>query len=417
MGKDSFESGFVYFLQKKEDKILAGVEEDPIITLVDNLLYSAIGSRASDIHLEPHKFGMRIRCRIDGILYEKEPISFAHRFLVISRLKILSSLDIAESRLPQDGKFALSFIPEKKEKGSEDFIDLRISTFPSIYGEKMVVRILDRRRDCIKLSSLGFNSFVFEGVNAFFVKTQGFFLVCGPTGSGKTTTLYAILSKLNSSRCNVVTMEDPVEYHIDGVTQSQVNLKSGFTFENGMRSILRQDPDVIMVGEIRDKPTVQMAIEAALTGHLVLSSLHTNNAAGAIVRLIEMGVEPFLISASISGVLAQRLVRRLCDYCKSEVLLNEKEKNQLAKYKVHLGKVFKANGCPYCLNIGYKGRAAIAELVLINDEIRKLINQRASSTKIEKMAVQNGTILLRDDLISKLKAGIISLEEFLCMID
>ncbi len=415
MKEDCPESGFVYFLRKREDKILEGVEEDPVITLLDNLLYNAINSSASDIHFEPHKFGMGVRYRIDGVLHEQEPVSFAQRFLVISRLKVLSSLDIAESRLPQDGKFPITLV--SKEKGEGDFIDLRISTFPSIYGEKMVVRILDRKRDFIEISSLGFNSFVLEKVKEISSKTQGFFLVCGPTGSGKTTTLYVILSGLNSWRCNIITMEDPVEYHIERITQSQVNLKAGFTFENGMRSILRQDPDVIMVGEIRDRPTVQMAIEAALTGHLVLSSLHTNNAAGAITRLIEMGVEPYLISASLSGVLAQRLVRRLCDYCKQEAFLDENEKEQLKKYDIHLEEVFKAKGCPSCLNIGYKGRVAIAELILVNDEIRDLINRKASSSEIEKSATQNGTILLQEELTFKLKSGVISLEEFLCVIN
>jgi type IV pilus assembly protein PilB len=410
------ETSFFYTLKNKQDKILEGIEEDPLISLVDDVLYNAIESRASDIHFEPTDECMRVRYRIDGILYEQDSISFSQRFLVISRLKILSSLDISQNRLPQDGKLSLCLPLNDKEIESDEFIDLRVATFPSIYGEKMVIRILNRSENFIELNNLGFNNYVLEGVANLIQRPHGFFLVCGPTGSGKTTTLYAILSKLNIRHRNIVTMEDPVEYNIEGITQSQVNKKAGFSFENGMRAILRQDPDVVMIGEVRDKPTAQISIEAALTGHLVLSTLHTNSASGAITRLVDMGVERFLINAALSVVLAQRLVRKLCDKCKYEILLSEDEKKQAAKYGLNLEKTFKAKGCQDCLSLGYKGRVAVGELLLIDDEIRKLLMSGASCEEIESIAIKNGMITLQKDLISKLKKGIISLEEIMSIL-
>lgn len=407
MGGKDINQDFIYSLLSKEEKIKQGIDDDPIVSLVDFLLYKAIQVAASDIHLEQNQDNMRVRFRIDGILYDQEPISFEQKLPVLSRLKILSGLDIAEKRIPQDGKFRVKV----KNRDKENVIDLRISTFPSIYGEKMVIRILDRSLNCIDIDSLGFSSENLQNLYELIQRPHGFFLVTGPTGSGKTTTLYAILSYLNDSSCNIVTMEDPVEYNLDGITQSQINLKAGFNFENGLRSMLRQDPDVLMVGEIRDKQTAQIAIEAALTGHLVLSTLHTNDSAGAITRLIDMGVETFLINAALSGILAQRLVRKLCNSCK-KVIDFDPTTCQMIKNK-NLKKIFTAQGCPECMNLGYKGRTGIFELLAIKDNIRDLILKKSSIQQIQEQAVKNGMSFLLDDGLRKVEQGEISLEELL----
>ena len=321
MKKGGSSAQFCYLLKSKETKLKQGISEDSIVDLVDSVLYKAIDLQASDIHLEPSSQQMRIRYRIDGILYNQKPVSCEQSLLALSRLKVLTSLDIAERRIPQDGKLIVNFCLDSTNNDVLEIrkIDLRVSTFPTTYGEKMVVRILDQSQQNVSLDTLGCSEYVFDKVSKLIERPHGFFLVTGPTGSGKTTTLYSILSKLNKSERNIVTMEDPVEYHIDGITQSQINEKAGFTFEKGLRSLLRQDPDVEMVGEIRDKQTAQIAIESALTGHFVLSSLHTNDSVGAVTRLIDMGIEPFLITASLTGVLAQRLSRKLCSYCKESV--------------------------------------------------------------------------------------------------
>lgn len=322
-----------YVLKSDEAKIREGIIQDPTVLLVDSILCKAIEVRASDIHLEPSATNLRVRYRIDGILYDQEPVSSEKSLLVLSRLKILSLLDIAERRLPQDGKFIVNFLSRN--------IDLRVSVFPTIHGEKIVIRILDRFAKYISLQNLGCNEDVLKKIKELIKKQSGFLLVTGPTGSGKTTTLYAILSELNRSTRNIVTLEDPVEYNIDGITQSQVNPKAGFTFERGLRSLLRQDPDVAMVGEIRDRQTAKIAIEMALTGHLVLSTLHTNDASGAVNRLIDMGIEKYLISACLIGVISQRLVRLPCDFCKYEKDLS----------------------CKNCFGLGHKGRTGIFEIL------------------------------------------------------
>jgi type II secretory ATPase GspE/PulE/Tfp pilus assembly ATPase PilB-like protein len=391
----------------REEKIKKGIDNDPIVLLVDSLLYKAIQCAASDIHLEQNQDNMRVRFRIDGILYDQDPIDFEQKLPVLSRLKILSALDIAEKRVPQDGKIRVSV----KKKDAEHVIDLRISTFPSIYGEKMVVRILDRSLNCIRIDSLGFSAENLQTLYGLIKRPNGFFLVTGPTGSGKTTTLYAILSHLNDASCNIVTMEDPVEYNLDGITQSQINTKAGFNFENGLRSMLRQDPDVLMVGEIRDKQTAQIAIEASLTGHLVFSTLHTNDSAGAITRLIDMGVEPFLINAALSGVLAQRLVRKLCNSCKKAIDFDSGS-CQAIKNK-NLKKIFVSQGCRECMNLGYKGRTGIFELLVIKDNIRDLVLKKSSIQEIQNQAVKNGMNFLFDDGLRKVEQGEISLEELL----
>ncbi|MFC1894905.1 GspE/PulE family protein [Candidatus Dependentiae bacterium] len=408
MGEGNNKKDLSYILLSQEDKIKQRVSQEPIIELVDLVLYNAIQIGASDIHFEPDSDKMRLRYRIDGVLHNQKKINLNQSDFVLSRLKILSFLDIAQKRIPQDGKFRVSV---KNDNNSRKIIDLRVSTFPTIYGEKMVIRILDQSKNLVKLKSLGLSDDNLETLSSIVKRQQGFFLVTGPTGSGKTTTLYAILSMLNKTEKNIVTMEDPVEYNLDGIIQSHINPKAGFTFEKGLRSILRQDPDIIMVGEIRDKQTAKTAIEAALTGHLVFSTLHTNDSASAITRLLDMGVEPFLITASLSGVLAQRLVRKLCNKCKKERLVDSFEYKKIKDY--NLQKLFSAVGCKYCFNLGYKGRTGIFELLVVDDIIRNLILSGISAEEICLKAKEGGLKTLEDDGILKLKNGVIGLEEIL----
>lgn len=406
MYKDS-----IYTLFSQTEKLKRGIVEDPIVVLVDLLVHQAIHVHASDIHLQPEENIIVVRYRIDGVLYDQCIIDAEQRNLVLSRLKILANLDIAERRIPQDGKFKV-FVHDG-DHSAHPLIDFRVSTFPSIYGEKMVIRILDRSHNLLDVEALGFDETVFERIHQLINQPHGFFLVTGPTGSGKTTTLYAILSKLNSPERNIVTMEDPVEYDLPGITQSQINIKAGFTFETGLRALLRQDPDVIMVGEIRDKVTAQIAIESSLTGHLVLSTLHTNDAPSAITRLIEMDVEPFLINASLSGVLAQRLVRKLCLHCRQQVALDAQTKDLLQRHGLLCETMYKPVGCTRCFNLGYSGRIGIFELLCIDDHMRELIMHRESTEKIRLHAVNHGMRLLLVDGIEKVNRGIIVLEDLL----
>ena len=369
---------------KLRDKIASDYDANSAVFLVDAILYKAISMKASDIHLEPSSFNMRVRYRIDGILYDQKPNGKDVGEQVISRLKILSSLDIAQRRLPQDGKIMIF---------CDRDIDLRISTFPTIFGEKMVVRILDRGERRISLESLGCSREILAGITTLIKNNKRLFLVTGPTGSGKTTTLYAILSRLPAGEQNIVTLENPVEYEIEGVTQSEVDEKIGFRFENGLRSLLRQDPDILMVGEIRDKATAQIAIEAALTGHFVLSTMHTNDAVGAVVRLIDMGIEPFLLSGALSGVLAQKLVRRRCQFCSAS------------------GMIPPAGGCKRCFWLGHRGRIGLFEFLRIDEKFRSLISRRASVEEMQDYAEKSGMIPMRSDAIVKSKNGIITLLE------
>lgn len=405
--------GSVYTLLSPEQKIRRRELADPIVDFVDGVLYRAIESRSSDIHFQPDGQQMRIRFRIDGVLYDQEVVQDSSLVQqMLSRLKVLSSIDIAEKRLPQDGKFTIEI-----ERGQETIqIDARVATFPSIYGEKIVVRILDRSHNVLSLEALGLSAASQQAIRALLSNPHGFFLVTGPTGSGKTTTLYAMLAQLNHREKNIVTMEDPVEYNLAGITQSQVNLKAGFSFENGLRSLLRQDPDIIMIGEIRDLATLRIAIESALTGHLVFSTLHTNDAVGAIVRLYDMGVEPFLISSCLSGVLAQRLARRLCIQCRYEAPLAEHERAFLMRHDIDLATTFQSRGCQHCFYLGHKGRVGLFELLMITDVFRSLIVQSSSVDVLRQQALQNGLQLMISDGIDKVKQGIISLHELLCVI-
>ncbi len=389
------------------DLLEAGDDDAPVIKLVNTLLFRAVKEKASDIHIEPFEKDMSVRFRIDGIMFEvfKPPKKLQNA--ITSRIKVMGNLNIAEKRLPQDGRIPL------KLAGKD--IDVRLSTVPTAHGERLVLRLQDRSNVVLELEQLGFSEDSLKKLDSLLQKTYGILLVTGPTGSGKSTTLYACLSKINSVDKNIITIEDPVEQRIHGIGQIQVNSKIGLTFANGLRSILRQDPEIIMVGEIRDLETAEIAINASLTGHLVLSTIHTNDAAGAFPRLIDMGCEPFLIATSLLGVLAQRLIRVLCPHCKepyqpTDVELKSLEitRDQLAGSNVH-----RAVGCAECNQKGYLGRSVIQELMVVNDDIRSLIMQRKDGSTIKKEALRQGMITLRDHGIQKVLSGLSTIEEIL----
>lgn len=407
-------SDAIYRLLSQEEKLRKNITEDATVIIVDTLIHKAILQGASDIHIQPEEHNARVRYRIDGILYDQDLLSVERYVPIISRLKVLAALDIAQTRLPQDGKIRVSISDKNRHQAT--VIDLRISTFPSMYGEKMVIRILDRSQGVRTLDELGFSDELKERFKEFGNNPHGFFLLTGPTGSGKSTTLYALLSLLNTQERNIVTMEDPVEYNIAGIMQSQVNASAGFTFESGLRCLLRQDPDVMMIGEIRDKQTVQIAIESALTGHLVLSTLHTNDASGAITRLLDMAVEPFLINATVTGVLAQRLVRVLCHDCKQECALHDYAQQIAARYHAKLERLFQPKGCIHCRHTGYRGRVGVFEYLAFDDMIRDLVMQKASCEKIRAHAIAAQMKTLAQDGIAKVNAGHVSFEDFLCVV-
>jgi len=390
------------------DSHVPATHDFSIITRVDDLINKAIKRNASDIHLESTAYELRVRYRIDGVLYDEQKIGKNVGLQIVSRIKILARINIAERRIPQDGKFT--------SQGTLSPIDLRVSTFPSLHGEKVVIRILDRSEHTIELEKLGLQQAVFDTFKDLLQSSNGFFLTTGPTGSGKTTTLYAALTSLHSPEKNIITLEDPIEYNIEGITQGQIHPEAGFTFERGMRSLLRQDPDIAMVGEIRDKQTARIAIEAALTGHLVLSTLHTNNACSSIMRLMDMGIEPFLINASLTGVLAQRLVRKICVYCKEEVIPTDQEALFLEKLSLSFKTIFRGSGCSHCFNLGYKGRTGIFELLVINNALRALIIQSPQYEVLYQKALDQGMQPLHSDAAQKLADGTISLHEFIRVI-
>ncbi len=379
-------------------------QDQSVISQVDALIHTAFSQDASDVHLEPTADNLRVRYRIDGVLYDQNPVARSIMQQVVSRLKVLGHMNIAEKRLPQDGKF--SMVIESKP------VDFRVSTFPSLYGEKMVVRILDRAAHAMSLEQLGFTQSMLNIIKPLTKKQHGFFLVTGPTGSGKTTTLYAILSELHDPDKNIVTLEDPVEYNLHGITQGHINTDAGFTFEKGIRSMLRQDPDILMVGEIRDRQTARIAIEAALTGHLVLSTLHTNDAPSAVMRLMDMGIEPFLMNASVSGVLAQRLVRKLCSDCKEPVVRDTSYDHMCQRLGIPDDMpLFHALGCTECNGRGYRGRIGVFELLVITPELRARIVSAPVFDEIYAQAIEDGMTTLLQDGVDKVKEGIISLEE------
>lgn len=376
-------------------------EDEPVIKLVNSIISQAIQDNASDVHIEPSEKEMRIRMRIDGKLREVPSPQKKMFPAIISRIKIMSGMDIAKTRIPQDGRFDV--------KEAMKNVSVRVSTFPAIYGEKVVMRLLDKDSALYGIERLGLLDADKERLLRVLKRPYGFILSTGPTGSGKSTTLYAILSTINTPEKNIITIEDPVEYTIEGVTQCQVNPKAGLTFDTGLRAILRQDPDVIMVGEIRDFETANIATHAALTGHIVLSTFHTNDAAGALTRLVEMGIEPFLVASSVTCVIAQRLLRRICEECKetyypSTAILESLGLNE------HIS-LYRGKGCPVCRNTGYRGRVGTFEVLLVDDEIRELIVKKVSSEEIKEKAIQNGMKVMKDDAIRKAIMGITTLEE------
>src|SRR3989339_152232 len=378
-------------------------EESGISKLVNLLIIQAVQERASDIHIEPEENRTRVRYRIDGILQEaSSPPSHLHLALV-SRIKIMSSLDIAETRIPQDGRLSYNF--EARE------IDVRVSTCPTIHGEAVVLRLLDKHGMLLSLSDMGFSEDNLKLFGEMLKHPYGIILVTGPTGSGKTTSLYAALSHINTPERNILTIEDPVEYELSGIRQSQINPKAGLTFGNALRSLMRQDPDVILVGEIRDIETSGIAIEAALTGHLVFSTLHTNDAPGALTRLTDMGVEPFLTSSATVGVVAQRLLRKICEECKEKVNLPKKIVESISFFKDKDVTFYHGKGCKSCRNSGYKGRTGIFEIFTMTEEIRQLVIARQSTSKIKEAAVKSGMRTLYEDSLSKVFAGITTLDE------
>lgn len=382
------------------DKLIARAEEAPVVKLVDLIIRQAIEERASDIHIEPFKERISLRYRIDGRLYEIPPPAKHLHMPIISRVKILAKLDIAEKRLPQDGAFLV--------KLENRIVDLRVSTIPTIHGEKVVLRILDRGSIVLDMATLGFNPKQLELIRQAINLPYGLVFLTGPTGSGKTTTLYAILSEIKSPTKNIVTIEDPVEYKLEGINQVQVKPEIGLTFAGALRSFLRQDPDVMLVGEVRDLETAQICIRSALTGHLVLSTLHTNDAPSAVARLMDIGIEPYMLAPSLLLVVAQRLVRKLCPDCKEAYELNAEESKNV-KLKTEL--VYKPKGCPKCNQLGFKGRSCIAEVMVIDEDIRTLINQRVSFYQIRETARKKGMKTLYDSAIEKVEEGITSLEE------
>ncbi|MFN4219935.1 MAG: GspE/PulE family protein, partial [bacterium] len=382
------------------------VDEAPIVKLVNQIIFHAISDKASDIHIEPWPKEVVVRYRMDGILHEIMRIPKHILAPMVSRIKIMSALDIAERRKPQDGKIHLKY------EGRE--FDLRVSTIPTVNGEKVVMRILDKSSVMLGLDRLGFMPDIREKLEWLISKPYGMILVTGPTGSGKSTTLYACLNKLNQGTVNISTVEDPVEYQIQGINQVQVNPKAGVTFASALRAFLRQDPDIIMVGEIRDHETAQIAVEAALTGHLVLSTLHTNDAPSAATRLIEMGIEPFLVASAVVGVLAQRLARTICPACKEPyVPPKEALKDIGLAYTEEEIVFYKGRGCEVCKGSGYKGRTGIHELLIISDAAREVILRRGSANEIKRAVLEEGFKTLQDDALRKVLEGIITVEEAL----
>ncbi len=393
--------------------ILELTEDAPIIKLLNALFQQAAKEKASDIHIEPYEKELEVRIRVDGVLRKVLSPPKLIQDALLSRIKIMSNLDIAEKRLPQDGRIRLLI-------GGKD-IDIRVSIIPTTYGERAVLRLLDRKQGLIRLNQLGMEERDEKGFEELLHLTNGIILVTGPTGSGKTTTLYAALNSIYSEEKNIITIEDPVEYQINGIGQIQVNSKIGLTFSNGLRSILRHDPDVIMVGEIRDFETSEIAIQASLTGHLVLSTLHTNDAASAVTRLIDMGIEPFLIASSLSGVLAQRLLRKICESCKEEYTPSDLEISYFSPLQEDNStmrngipkKLYRGSGCEKCGGTGYRGRTGIFELLLVNTDMISFINKSTDSQTIKRIAIEKGMKTIRIDGLHKVNRGITTMEEVL----
>ncbi|WML45556.1 ATPase, T2SS/T4P/T4SS family [Neobacillus sp. PS3-40] len=389
-------------MNREEDVI---EQDSPIVRLVNQILSNAAIQRASDIHIDPQETKVVIRYRIDGVLRVERVLPRHMQSVLTARIKIMANLDITEHRIPQDGriKINLDFHP----------VDLRVSTLPTMFGEKIVMRLLDMGTTLNDLSKLGFNSLNFKRFSDLIERPTGIVLITGPTGSGKSSTMYAALNKLNSEEVNIITIEDPVEYQLEGVNQIQVNQNVGMTFAAGLRSILRQDPNIIMVGEIRDKETVEVAVRASLTGHLVLSTLHTNDSLGTITRLLDMGVEPFLLASSLSGIVSQRLVRKVCRDCVVEQVPSKRELEIFARRGMKIEKISRGKGCSSCNMTGYKGRIALHEVLVINDEMRRVIMNGESFQRLRELSIKNKTIFLIDDGLLKVKQQLTTTEEVL----
>jgi type IV pilus assembly protein PilB len=393
-------------LETDDEQLDAAIEEAPIVKLVQAIMTQAVGDRASDVHIEPNEVDVRVRFRVDGVLHDVMHSPKNIQGGLISRLKVMADLNIAEKRVPQDGRIGM------RVGGRQ--LDLRVATLPTVYGEKVVIRVLDKSNALLKLEDLGFLEDAYKRFEASFRKPYGAILVTGPTGSGKSTTMYSTLNILNEEDKNIITVEDPVEYRLPGVNQIQVNPKAGLTFASALRSILRADPDIVLIGEIRDKETATIAIEAALTGHLVLSSLHTNDAPSAISRLVEMEVETFLVASAIDAVVAQRLARKLCERCKESYKPDHAELGEAGFPEwlwPEIAELWRAVGCSACSSTGFRGRAGLYEVMPMSEEIERLTVDRASADEIRRVAVQQGMVTLRDDGLEKARLGLTSIEE------
>ncbi len=420
-GRDSAEEFFLGMTGETPDHLISEISEiedtgdllddtsdAPMIKLVNLMLGQAIKDRASDIHIEPYQNAVKVRFRIDGMLYNILDLPRKVQSALTSRIKIMAKLNIAEKRLPQDGRIDVKI----GDKGT----DIRVSVLPTAFGERVVLRLLDKTGTILNLSDLGLDARRIGTFNDLIKSPYGIILVTGPTGSGKTTTLYAALSTLNSPEINIITIEDPIEYQMDGIGQIQVNPKIDLTFANGLRSIVRQDPDVILVGEIRDKETAEIAIQSSLTGHLVFSTLHTNDAASAITRLIDMEIEPFLISSSMIAIIAQRLVRVLCPRCREAYAPDADSLANIGLTAAHLpagGEIYRKKGCPACMNTGYRGRTAIFEIMVMGEELKRLILKTSDSNHIQEEAVRRGMTTLIQDGGRKVLNGMTTIEEVL----
>ncbi|OQA27510.1 MAG: Type II secretion system protein E [Verrucomicrobia bacterium ADurb.Bin345] len=389
------------------EEMLESAGDAPVIRIVNTIMIEAMRKHASDIHIEPMEKTIRLRYRVDGVLYENPCPPKSLQSAIISRIKIMSNLNIAERRVPQDGRFKI------RAMGKE--ADVRVSLLPTVHGEKIVMRILDKSALAPSLSALGLDKVAYENLKYAIDQPHGMILVTGPTGSGKTTTLYSALQELNVSDVNIITVEDPVEYQLPGINQVQTHADVGLTFASGLRSILRQDPDIVMVGEIRDGETAAIAVQAALTGHLVLSTLHTNDAAGAVARLLYMGIEAFLLASSLIMTQAQRLYRKLCTACKKKRALPLEifRLNHIDPAMFEGVEMFGAGGCPKCMNTGYKGRGALMEILLVDEKVKQIMLKDASAGAIRDQAIQNGMQTLRDVGLERVKTGLTSIEEIL----
>ncbi|HVR84978.1 MAG TPA: type II secretion system ATPase GspE [Planctomycetota bacterium] len=386
-----------------DEKALA--EDAGLVKFVNQIFTEAVRDRASDIHVEPMEDELRIRYRIDGVLHKIPIPGEIKRFqaAIVSRLKIMSALNIAEKRLPQDGRIMLNALGKQ--------IDVRVSVIPNVWGEGVCLRLLDRANMSVSLEELGMPPKVLERFKGLITEPHGILLVTGPTGSGKTTTLYAALQKINNIEDKIITVEDPVEYQLPGIKQIQVNSKIGLTFGGGLRAILRHDPDIIMIGEIRDLETAEIAVQSALTGHLVFSTLHTNDAPTAVTRLVDMGLEPFLVASTVEGLMAQRLVRRICKTCKKELKASDSEISSLLPEDIKT--LWKGSGCEDCRGTGYRGRQGVFELLVVDDEMREMILKREAANRLKKYAIEHGMQTLRDDGWNRVRAGVTTAEEVL----